>query len=241
MGTTVTLTVSPAAGRKLLEVTVTDQQGNKITTQKVAESIYTFVMPTAPVQITTVFTCDRGPNCSTNAFSDLDTTAWYHDAVEYVLEAGLMTGNGDGTFTPTENLSRAMLVQILYNRAGRPAVKAKKLYTDVGPGDWYYDAVTWATDNGVVEGNGDGTFEPEVDITREQLATMLWRYSGRPKVPQGSWSFPDLDQADDWAMDALHWAFDQRIMQGDEGGIRPLDTAIRAEAATMLMNAWKNK
>lgn len=241
-GAMVTLTVSPVSGRELLEIVVSDQLGNRVALQKVGANIYTFVMPGTPVKITTAFTCDRGPNCSTYAFSDLDTTAWYHDAVEYVLEAGLMNGNGDGTFTPTENLSRAMLVQVLYNKAGKPAVKAKKLYTDVGPGDWYYDAVTWATENGVVEGNGDGTFEPEVDITREQLATMLWRYSGSVKADHAGTEFTDLSQADDWALDALYWAFDQRIMQGDgDGTIRPLDTAIRAEAATMLMNAWKNK
>ncbi len=120
-------------------------------------------------------------------FSDVNPDAWYYEAVCFVSARGIMNGNGDGSFSPDSKLTRAMIVQILYNLEGRPSATTGNQFSDVVPDKWYASAVSWAVSSGLVEGY-DGRFDPDKDITREQLVTILRRYSvylGKNAIPAG--------------------------------------------------------
>ena len=131
---------------------------------------------------------------------------WYHEAVDYVLRNGLMNGYSNGTFGPNNNLTRAQFAQILFNKEGRPVVNYLLLYSDVANGVWYTEAIRWATSRGIVGGYGNGMFGPNDNITREQLAVMLWRYAGSPAATDKELHFTDADQASGFALEALRWA-----------------------------------
>lgn len=184
-------------------------------------------------------TCDGGANCPANKFTDVNTDLWYHNAIDFVLTNGLMSGVGDSTFAPNANLSRAMLAQILYNQEGKPAVTNTSVFDDVAAGMWYTNAIAWAAENGVVSGLGDGKFGPNNNITREQLAVMLFRYAGSPSAAGGGSldRFADGSKASSYAQEALVWATGMGIMNGKGGGmLDPQGQATRAEVAQMLYN-----
>ena len=110
-------------------------------------------------------------------FADvMDENAWYYDAVYAAWDAGLMNGVGEGLFAPNATLDRATLATVLYREADEPAAKGTASFTDIAEGQWYTDAVNWAAEQGVVNGYPDGTFRPEAPITRQEMATMLYRY-----------------------------------------------------------------
>ena len=173
-------------------------------------------------------------------FYDVDISAWYVDAIDYVVEKGIMIGNGDGTFAPDENMSRAMLVQILFNIEKRPADFDDSHFADVKKNEWYYPAVSWAASSGLVEGF-DGKFLPDDDITREEFVTILARYevfkgdivSSREDLS----GFSDADGVSSWALGSMKWAVSEEIIRGyEDGTLRPKDTATRAEIAQAIMN-----
>ena len=175
----------------------------------------------------------------TNPFTDVPESAWYYDAIRFVNENGLMNGIDAGTFSPDANLTRAMLTQILYNKEGRPAVDSGSAFTDVAAGAWYCDAVAWASANGVVNGYGNGCFGPGDSITREQLIVMLWRYSGSPAASVQTLSFSDSDQISSYALDALRWAAESGIINGDNNGaLQPKGLSTRAQVAQVLYNLF---
>ena len=179
------------------------------------------------------------------AFTDINLDAWYMTEVEFAMANKFMSGYGDGRFAPDAPLSRAMLAQILYNMAGKPRV-ANCVFVDVPSRAWYYDAVTWAAANGIVSGYGNGLFGPNDPITREQLATMLYRY----EQSQGGgfvndWAFlldyPDRDKVSGYAYEALCWCTMNGIITGMDGGtLNPQGTATRAQAAVMLVRFVQN-
>ena len=183
--------------------------------------------------------CDGGADCPSRGFTDLDIVGtWYHEAVDYVLRNGLMTGYSNGAFGPDDHLSRAQLAQILYNRAGKPAVTGGSGFIDVPDGKWYAPAVAWAAANGIVSGYGSGLFGPDDNITREQLAVMLWRYAGSPAATDKELRFADADRANGYALEALRWAVENGILNGyGDGRLDPKGLATRAQAAQMLMDA----
>lgn len=176
-------------------------------------------------------------DCPSRAFTDLGGVGtWYHEAVDYALRNGLMDGYGGGLFGPDDDLSRAQLTQILYNKEGKPAVRDKSVFVDVASGVWFTPAVTWASMRDIVVGYGNGLFGPDDPITREQLAAMLWRYAGRPASAEKNLDFADTEEISDYALEAVAWAVEQGIMQGSGNGILdPRGNATRAEVATMLM------
>ena len=175
--------------------------------------------------------------CADTVFADIDKSAWYHDAVDYVLNEGMMNGTGDGNFAPDAALSRAMLVQILYNIEGRPAVETELAFSDVAEGAWYYDAVMWAAENGIVQGTGNGTFAPEREISREQMVTILYRYAGSPEVADLVLTFADAAEVSDWAKPTVAWAAENGIVQGVGGNrFAPAGSTTRAAAAQVMMN-----
>ena len=149
-------------------------------------------------------------------------------------------------FDPNGSLDRAMMAQVIYNVAGRPSVDAAaRLAFDDTPADaWYAEAVLWCAEEGVVGGyGGTNLYGPGDPVTREQLATMLWRLSGEPAAQEGALAaFPDAAAASDYAVSALCWAVEQGILRGDggDGTLRPADTATRAEVATMVMRWWED-
>lgn len=238
-GDTVTLTVTPDSGYKLNALTVTDSRGNKINLTDKGDGKYTFTMPGSSVTVKTTFvsqSCDGGVNCPSRAFSDLDTSKWYHEAVDYVLQNGLMIGYDSGLFGPNDPISRAQFTQILYNKEGKPAVTGGSTFTDVVPSAWYAPAVTWAATQNVVAGYGNGRFGPNDPITREQLAVMLWQYAGSTAATEKELHFTDIDEVSGWALESLRWAVEQGIMQGKGNGILdPRGKATRAEVASMIM------
>ena len=236
----VTLTVQPEKGYELESLTVTDRQGIYMKLSELGGGKYAFTMPGGPVTVRAVFRALGEKRCPSLAFSDLDVRLWYHEATDFVLEAGLMNGYADGTFRPNGTLSRAMLAQILYNRAGRPAVTGGGTFADVDSGAWYAPAVAWAVEQGVADGYADGTFRPDAGITREQLAVMLWRCAGRPAAGRAL-DFADADRAGDYAREALSWAVERGVMSGKSGGVLdPKGAATRAQTAQMLKNQGRN-
>lgn len=182
-----------------------------------------------------VFDCDGGIDCPGDNFDDLDGNAWYHEYVDYALKNGLMSGCGDGIFAPNAALSRAMLAQILYNMAGSPKVFGSSAFSDVVDGAWYENAVVWATGLGIIIGD-NGSCLPDSAATREQVAVMLYRYAGEPRVNSGLSGFTDTEQVSDWAEDAMAWAVNNGIIEGrGSGALEPRGKASRAETATMIM------
>ena len=180
-------------------------------------------------------------DCPSAAFDDLDTTLWYHEATDYVLTRKIMQGYS-GKFGPDDSLTRSMMAQILYNMAGQPEVSGTMDFIDVAEGSWYYDAVLWAFQKNIILGYGNGTFGPEDSITREQLAVMIWRYLGSPGATQTELDFKDAKDASDWAMDALLWANENSVVNGDENHyLLPTGEATRAQAAEVIKNYWASE
>jgi hypothetical protein len=237
-GEHVTLTVTPDEGYQLESLTVTDSKGNSLPlTEK--DGKYTFQMPGTAVTITATFVT-AGHTCPSEAFSDVDTNKWYHEAVDYALTNKLMSGYGNGTFGPENYVTRAMLAQILYNREGKPMVDFQLDFTDVPENAWYAKAVRWAASEGIVVGYVDGKFGPNDKITREQLAVMLWRYAGSSTATQETLRFTDADQVGSYAKQALLWANANGIVNGySDGTLKPQGLATRVQVAQMLMNFCK--
>lgn len=194
--------------------------------------------PVEPVQETPVAAdCDGGSNCPAHKFTDVNTSLWYHKAVDYAINNSLMSGVGENTFSPNANLSRAMLAQILYNLAGRPAAAGTSDFNDVAEGMWYTNAIAWAAENGVVSGLGNGKFGPNDNITREQLAVMLYRYAGSPAAGGSLDGFADAGKVSGYAQNGFVWATSNGVMSGKGGGmLDPQGLATRAEVAQMLYN-----
>ena len=174
-----------------------------------------------------------------NPFVDITEDDWFYNDVEYVYTNGLMFGVGDMKFDPNANLSRAMLVTVLYRLESSPAVSGTSPFNDVPTGQWYTDAIIWAAANGIVNGYGNGDFGPNDNITREQLATILYRYqqfSG--KIPADivmDKKYSDWDDISGYAKNAVNVLTIQGIILGKPSGMfDPQGSATRAEGAAML-------
>ncbi|MGN1307246.1 MAG: leucine-rich repeat protein [Faecousia sp.] len=176
-------------------------------------------------------------------FSDVSEKAWYYEAVEYAVEKGLMNGVGGGNFDPEGTMTRAMLVTVLWRYEGEPA-EGENTFTDVPNGTWYTEAVAWAAANGIVGGVGNGKFDPEGSITREQMAAILFRYAGKKCIDtskRGDLSgFPDSGKISAWAKDAMQWTVAEQIINGSDGKLLPQGNATRAQVATILMRFLEN-
>ena len=234
--------MTPDEGYALGALTVTDASGSPVAVTKISDTQYTFIMPRSRVTVSASFT---DHDCPSAAYSDLSTSAWYHTAVDYALNHGMMSGVGEGRFDPDGSLSRAMLVQILWAMEGRPDAAEATAYTDVFPGAWYHSAVQWAAEQGVVSGYGDGSYGPERRITREELAVILYGYArskGYDLSAAGSLSgFADRGSLSGWAEQAMTWAVGEGLISGKDGGVLdPAGSATRAEAAVILMNFCEN-
>lgn len=248
-GTTVTLTVTPNEGYELASLTITKSSGEEVKFTDKGNGKFSFTMPGSKVTVEAVFKvivpnysdCDRGLNCPLWDFTDLNVNAWYHDGVHYCLDEGLMEGYGGGLFGPNDTLSRAQLCQIVYNMEGQPAVTGGSVFDDVADGAWYADAVTWAAENGIVGGYGNGKYGPDDPITREQLAAILWRYAKYKgyDVSVGEdtniLSYTDVADLSEYAIPAMQWACGAGVIEGvTDSTLVPQGDATRAQAAAML-------
>ena len=233
-GATVTLTPVPDRGYQVGSVAVTDRFGDAVAVTEQADGTYTFTMPNGQVTVTVTFAEAPLP------FPDVTEGDWFYDAVRYAYETGLMDGVGDNLFAPNSETTRAQLVTILYRLAGQPAVSGDLPFPDVESGTWYTDAVAWAAENGIVNGVSDTEFAPGDDITREQLAAILYRYAayqGYDVSQRADLSgFGDASSISPYAQEALSWAHAQGLVLGfEDGSLRPQGTASRAQIAAVLM------
>lgn len=241
-GDTVTLTVSGEG-----TLTVTDANGKTVALTDLGSGKYTFKMPSAKVSVgfktTADQPCDGGKDCPSAPFTDVDTAKWYHLSVDYVLTHKMMNGVSSRAFAPNANLTRGMLVQILYNLEGKPKGTAAN-FSDVQTDAWYAEAVGWAASNKVVTGYADGTFRPNAAVTREQAAAILYRYAQSKGIDvsvgenTNILSYVDVQQASEYAIPALQWAVGAGVLNGKNGGrLAPTGTATRAEIAA-IMQRW---
>lgn len=237
----VTLTVKPNADKELYDLKVTDEDGKAIAVTKVNDTTYTFTMPDGKVTVAATFGCDGGDNCPSKAFTDLGDKQWYHDFIDYAVENGLLEGTSPTTMEPNATLIRAQLAQILYNIEDKPAVTGEMIFEDVPASEWFYSPILWANQNEIINGTSATTFEPLENISRQDLALMLYRYAGKPAVTGDLDGFTDADQVGDWAEEAMAWAVAEGIVQGDTPTtLNPTGTATRAEAAAMLQRFLEN-
>ncbi len=236
-GSTVTVTVTPDSGYEVDALTVTDANGNTVAVTDLGNGKYSFVMPGSKVSVSATFKAQS----EILPFTDVAESAWYYDAVVYAYENGLMDGTSATTFAPAMNTTRAMLATLIYRMAGEPTVTGSASFTDVTAGQWYTDGITWASQQGVVQGIGNGRFDPDGAITREQLAVMLYRYADGETASADMSRFQDSASISDWALEAMNWAVAQGILSGnDQGLLNPGSIASRAEVATMLMRFVEN-
>jgi len=180
------------------------------------------------------------------AFSDVDPEAWYAQAVTYCTENGLMNGVGDGVFSPDTGISRSMLATVLHRMAGSPTGQYAHSFSDVPEGTWYTDAAKWAASTGVITGNENGEFVPEMSVTQEQLATVLYRFAqneGRKTDTDGdhtALNYADISTVSTWAYQPMEWAVRTGILFGLENNgsifLYPQNVSTRAQLAYAFMN-----
>ncbi len=180
-------------------------------------------MPNTKVTITPEFVEEQPEAVD---YSDVESGAWYADAVQYVAGKGLMNGTGNNQFSPNGLTTRGMIMTILARSAG---------VDTSGGAVWYEKSMNWAKANGV----SDGT-NPTATISREQLAAMLYRYAGSPKTDGKLDGFADADSVSAYAVGAMQWAVRNGIVNGANGKLNPKNNATRAEVAAILMRFCEN-
>lgn len=222
-GNSVTLTIAPASDYKLDKLTVTDADGKAISLNKISENTYSFTMPKTAVTVSASFAI---ATIDTMNFSDVSTSNWFYNSVKYVYDNGLMNGVEEGSFGPRNTTTRGMICTVLARNAGAMTS---------GGEHWYTNGMNWAKQQGI----SDGTM-PESNITREQLASMLYRAAQKECSGfSGAWMFPlnypDASSVHSWANEAMHWCIMNGIINGKNGELVPTGYATRAEVATMLM------
>ena len=175
-----------------------------------------------------------------NPFDDVRPGTWYHDAVQYMAEHGMMQGTAAAAFSPNTILDRRTMVTVLHRMAGAPSAAFEPVFDDVAPGQWYSEAVMWAKEHGIVSGISDTHFAPTDPLTREQLAAMLFRYAEHKGYPLSTPvrfpldRFSDIDQLSAWAYPAVRWAVYYGLILGDDGQLLPHSSGTRASVAVIL-------
>ena len=253
----ITLTITPDKGYEVDKIEIVDDEGDKIDAKKVddEDNKYTFRMANCDVTVTVTFKEEGKTTEDTDKeedkddettettklnFTDVKETDWFFKGVEYVVDKGVMSGVSENEFAPSGKLTRAMLVQMLYNMESRPACDAENAFMDVPVGQWYTDAVIWANDAKIVSGMGEGLFAPNMEITREQMVAMLYNYAkyrGYDVTASADLSaFADNASVSTWAQPAMQWAVAEGYISGmGDNQLAPQGTATRAEIASVIM------
>ena len=217
-GDTVTVNPEPDEGYEVDEIIVTDKDGNPVEVTRNPDGSYSFTQPEGAVTIEVTF---RPVGESGLPFADVAAGDWFYDYVEYVYANGLMDGTSDTTFEPNANMTRAMVWAILARIDGETVTGA----------NWVETAREWAMANGVSDGTDASGY-----VTREQLATMLWRYAGEPDSDYSLSAFTDVGSVSDYAEIAMAWVVEHGIITGmTDTTLEPQGTATRAQCAAMLM------
>ena len=192
--------------------------------------------------------CDGSDSCPGHDFTDMPAADnWAHAGIDFCVKQGLFEGMSETTFEPDTAMSRAMLVTVLWRYEKEPA-EGENTFTDVEDDAWYAKAVAWAAKNAIVDGIGGGHFDPEANVSREQLATILFRYAktlGLDTEAKADFAgFEDGDKVSSWAADAMSWAVAEGIIAGSKDGgklyLDPQGDATRAQVALMLMRFLQN-
>ena len=189
-------------------------------------------------------------DCIVGDFIDVKPGDWFVDAVKFVYHNGIMSGTSSTTFSPLNTLTRGQFVTVLYNMKGRPYVAFDpNKFTDIKQSDYFASPVMWAVNNGITNGTGNRKFSPDNNITREQVAVMLYKYAKIMNYDTSVGSinlqqhFPDANKIDSWASDAMKWAVTNNIISGKATNsgtkLDPLGNTTRAECAQMIKNFVK--
>ena len=231
IGKSVTFTFKPDTGYKVKDVKVNGKSVGAVKT-------YTIDKLTVSTRIEVEFTNGKLP------FTDVLTSDWFYEDVAFAYENGLFAGTSDTTFSPNASMTRAMLVTVLYRLEGQPAVNGRSGFSDVQYNGYYEDAVTWAADNGIVNGTSTTTFSPNANVTREQMAAILYRYAQHKKyntaASSGLNGFTDHASVSGYAAASLEWAVAEKLVNGSAGKLMPTGNATRAQVAAILHRFVEN-
>ena len=231
IGKSVTFTFKPDTGYKVKDVKVNGKSVGAVKT-------YTIDKLTVSTRIEVEFTDESLP------FTDVRESDWFYDDVVFAYENGMFSGTSDTTFSPNTSMTRAMLVTVLYRLEGQPAVNGRSGFSDVQYNGYYEDAVTWAADNGIVNGTSTSTFSPNVNVTREQMAAILYRYAQYKKYNTAASSslnsFSDHTSVSGYAVASLQWSVAEKLVNGSNGKLMPTGNASRAQVAAILHRFAEN-
>lgn len=231
IGRSVTFTFKPDKGYRVKDVKVDGKSVGAVTT-------YTVDKLTVSTRIEVTFTNGKLP------FTDVRESDWFYEDVAFAYENGLFAGTSDTTFSPNASMTRAMLVTVLYRLEGQPAVNGRSGFSDVQYNGYYEDAVTWAADNGIVNGTSTTTFSPNANVTREQMAAILYRYAQHKKyntaASSGLNGFTDHASVSGYAAASLEWAVAEKLVNGSAGKLMPTGNATRAQVAAILHRFVEN-
>ena len=227
-----TFTITPEAGYVIADVFVDDVSVGAI-------SEYTFSSVTENHTIKASF------EYASSRFTDVDENLWYCEGINYIVSAGLFNGTSDTTFEPNADMTRAMLVTVLWRLDTQPNPTASNTFADVASGTWYTDAVAWAAENDIVQGYDEDTFGPNDSITREQMAAILYRYASYKgydlTAANDLAGYTDSGNVSAWALTAIKWAVAEELITGvSSTSLDPAGNASRAQVATILMRFVEN-
>lgn len=233
-GETVTITAAPDDGYELKKLTVTDSQDGAVPVQNAGEGRYTFVMPGSGVTVSASFV--RSGEQTELPFTDVDSGAYYYDAVRWAVEQGIASGVTGTVFAPGRGCTWAQFVTFLWRANGSPEPSVKENpFIDV-KSDSYYKAVLWAVEQGITSGVTETAFAPDRVCTRAQATVLLWRAEGSPAA-SGTHDFRDVAEGAYYA-DAVAWAVESGVTQGTTSTtFEPGTTCTRAQIMTFLHRA----
>ena len=231
IGKSVTFTFKPDTGYKVKDVKVNGKSVGAVKT-------YTIDKLTVSTRIEVEFTNGKLP------FTDVRESDWFYEDVAFAYENGLFAGTSDTTFSPNASMTRAMLVTVLYRLEGEPTVYGRSGFSDVQYNGYYEDAVTWAADNGIVNGTSTTMFSPNANVTREQMAAILYRYAQYKKYNTAASSslnsFSDHTSVSGYAVASLQWSVAEKLVNGSNGKLMPTGNASRAQVAAILHRFAEN-
>ena len=233
--------MTPNEGYVLGTLTATDANGDTISLSNEGDGKYTFTMPASRVTVSATFVAESEQELP---FTDVASSEWYYEAVQYVYNNELMNGMSATTFEPNSTTTRGMIVTMLYRLENEPTA-ASAGFSDVAEGQWYTDAVNWAAANNIVNGYGDDQFGPTDTITREQMMAILYRYAqykGYDVTASADLSaYTDAANISSYAVSAMQWAVGEGLINGiTDTTLVPGGSATRAQVAAILMRFCEN-
>ncbi len=233
-GDKVTITVTPDEGYELDKLTVKDKDGNEIKVTENEDGTFTITMPASEIEVEATFKeAEETPGEDGFPFVDVPEEAYYREAVEWALEAGVTAGTSPTTFSPKANCTRAQTVTFLWNASGKPEPTITEcLFKDITESDYFYKAVLWAYENGITAGVSEDEFGPYQTVTRGQVVTFLYGYAGRPEA--GDEPFEDVNEGD-YFEGPVAWAYEEGITAGTGATtFSPTADCLREQIVTFL-------